>query len=820
MAHQPSLETLEVLCPICSNRFPPQEIENHANSCLDDQWRTEGNGNPVPLSPARLRQIEEDENFARRLSSDFDSVRLDDSVASTRSPMNGSFSTPVSQYHQQIPQQISTPLHSRNILSSPSFQNTPNTYRNDFIPPVAPNLPHNPPNTNPFMQHPGLPPQPQMLPPPPGMVYVMPGNQQGFRPMPLPMTPQPMPMVAQPMPMFQQQPYFVPSPGNYPGQYNYQPPQLVYAPPEQRFSAQYSQYNRLSQMPNNSPQSLHPVHQPVRPPVPNKPVPVPPSPKFERPADVKKEGYLWCSENVPNAFVQRYVLLQKTKLTICTNPSTKYDEFSLQGCTFSAEPPNFKIQTTSGKSYHFVSDLAELSNDWIAVFKKAVEQSNPNAREGRSSSLNSALSRAGSQLVQSLSGSSEGWLASALNSQEAMKKMDNSFVKELQAHPEEEKALIIGHLSVILTTSSHRFGKLIPKFVSSWLKKWKRYLKPKYVLDDQAFQPATEEIQTFVANLFSALDTFYKGLSTASPNARRLCETTAYELLFNQLYPSVFTFFKKRYREEDAKHDKKFKELLTISPAHLGIPERFWLLPRIPDDPDVEMSETALAPPYTKAINCLQKLPLCVTSEAKTNCLVETAKIIVESVKEYYEETDMESSKVVVGGDELLPLFSYVLLKSGVQNMFSEVSFMEVFLNDSTAIEQGGYLIATFQTALSFLCCLEKSQMEQSASEIMQKVKREPAHAVPSSPMKERQRPTDVSLEQLEALLNEPILEDKKVHESPKREKKTAPDGDWMSSLSTSITSTSSSSSSTSASPAKLSSSSDLSASSDLISFD
>jgi len=162
--------------------------------------------------------------------------------------------------------------------------------------------------------------------------------------------------------------------------------------------------------------------------------------------------------------------------------------------------------------------------------------------------------------------------------------------------------------------------------------------------------------------------------------------------------------------------------MLTISPAHLGIKEEYWLLHQ-PSEDDLDLEITS---PYQKAITTLQKLPGCCNAETKVACLIETAKAIVDCVNEYHLKLKRKT-EIVVGGDELLPIFSYVVIKASdaLPFIYSEACFMEQFMSESAAIEQGGYLVATFHTSLSFLCCLDKASMETTASQILEKVKKE-----------------------------------------------------------------------------------------------
>ena len=74
------------------------------------------------------------------------------------------------------------------------------------------------------------------------------------------------------------------------------------------------------------------------------------------------------------------------------------------------------------------------------------------------------------------------------------------------------------------------------------------------------------------------------------------------------------------------------------------------------------------------------------------------------------------------GGDELLPLFAYVVIRSGITFLWSESSFIETFINEKTAIEKGGYLLATLQTCLNLVNTIDIAQLQTNAKEMIGKI--------------------------------------------------------------------------------------------------
>lgn len=71
-----------------------------------------------------------------------------------------------------------------------------------------------------------------------------------------------------------------------------------------------------------------------------------------------------------------------------------------------------------------------------------------------------------------------------------------------------------------------------------------------------------------------------------------------------------------------------------------------------------------------------------------------------------------------MGGDSLLPIVGYVIIKANVRNLVSELDFLEDFLDftDPKAVsDEIGYTLATFQTGLLFLQAMNKTELQAAA---------------------------------------------------------------------------------------------------------
>ncbi|PRP88919.1 erythrocyte binding protein [Planoprotostelium fungivorum] len=479
--------------------------------------------------------------------------------------------------------------------------------------------------------------------------------------------------------------------------------------------------------------------------------------------DVSKEGWMWCAFQKAEAsnYVRRWIAMNKDRLYVYTEGLKRPEIEEIQDIIFTDLKDGILFLKFNGGRLMFLSgDTPSSTAEWMQSIKLVMASRSSNQNPSRKQSTPNNEGRIlSSSNPPSTSTSTSVW-TNIVNrvtntlSPEELKRQDDNWIRELKEHPEEEKGLITGHLNLILIShSNHKFGKVLPNFVDLWQRSAKKLLRRKDSLKDEDYDKCNDEIRDFLENLVDALANHYQELLEISEQTLDYCREAVADLLFPKIYKELFELFKIRYEEEDITHTKKMREFLVVNFAHLGIPQVFWLTP----DGDGEMSMQIA---YGKAISTLQQLSHCNSPNKKTDCLTETAKGIVTCVSEYWKERKHQtSSKIIVGGDEFLPLFTYVLIRASIPYLYSEAMFMDTFISPKKAMEQGGYLVATLHTSLSFCMCLSQDQMEKSAREILDVPKKtEPDRLVrPTSVIgsqhKKKERNTAVTLEELEKKL-------------------------------------------------------------------
>jgi hypothetical protein len=119
-----------------------------------------------------------------------------------------------------------------------------------------------------------------------------------------------------------------------------------------------------------------------------------------------------------------------------------------------------------------------------------------------------------------------------------------------------------------------------------------------------------------------------------------------------------------------------------------------------------DLSLTFEQQPYHNAIKTLRKISLLKSPRDKLGCILQTFKDIIQCVGDFWEHYDREA---VVGADDLVPIFAYVILKARLPKIFSEMNFIWEFATDSEMNGKYGYGFATFQIGVEIITGLDDS---------------------------------------------------------------------------------------------------------------
>lgn len=113
--------------------------------------------------------------------------------------------------------------------------------------------------------------------------------------------------------------------------------------------------------------------------------------------------------------------------------------------------------------------------------------------------------------------------------------------------------------------------------------------------------------------------------------------------------------------------------------------------------------------PYQMAVEELHKLVTMFCPLEKLECLVRTSRCICQCVEDYWESKGKprHSPETAIGCDDLLPILSFVIIRSGMAQLVSECDAMEEFIPEGYLMGEEGYCLTTLVTALAYLATLK-----------------------------------------------------------------------------------------------------------------
>jgi len=183
-----------------------------------------------------------------------------------------------------------------------------------------------------------------------------------------------------------------------------------------------------------------------------------------------------------------------------------------------------------------------------------------------------------------------------------------------------------------------------------------------------------------------------------------------YEITFQNLYNTIFATYTSRYKKDDEDFLQICKKYAYVTPAHLGLPKRFWLTDAKTVPEDAPLTQV----PYGGAISALKEVDKMHSHMSKVVAFVESAHRIYASVEKYWEGKPDKPSKLEIAADEFLPLFSYVIIRSCLGNANSSMAFINDFMTPQECSGEPGYYFATFQSALAYVQSLTDRDMEDA----------------------------------------------------------------------------------------------------------
>ncbi|XP_043291488.1 VPS9 domain-containing protein 1 isoform X1 [Cervus elaphus] len=215
-------------------------------------------------------------------------------------------------------------------------------------------------------------------------------------------------------------------------------------------------------------------------------------------------------------------------------------------------------------------------------------------------------------------------------------------------------------------------------------------------------EPMLEQLKGTVQDIHDAIDRLlsltllaFEGLNTAASKDR--CLACIEEPFFSPLWPLLLAVYRSVHRLREAALSRSMELYRNAPPAAIGVPTRL-----LPQDPQ---AAGAGPYPYCAAAQELGLLVLESCPQKKLECIVRALRVICACAEDYYRarEAALQPGIAAIGADDLLPILSFVALKSGLPQLVSECAALEEFIHERYLIGEEGYCLTSLQSALSYV---------------------------------------------------------------------------------------------------------------------
>ncbi|KAM4833953.1 VPS9 domain-containing protein 1 isoform 2-T2 [Thomomys bottae] len=223
-------------------------------------------------------------------------------------------------------------------------------------------------------------------------------------------------------------------------------------------------------------------------------------------------------------------------------------------------------------------------------------------------------------------------------------------------------------------------------------------------------KPLLERLKTTVKDIHNAIDRLlsltllaFESLNTAASKDR--CLACIEEPFFSPLWPLLLALYRSVYYTREAALSRSMELYKNAPPTTLGIPTKL-----LPQDPEAKGTSTY---PYFTAAQELGLLVLESCPQKKLECIVRTLRVICICAEDYCRTQEARPEAglqhhtqphlAAIGADDLLPILSFVVLRSGLPQLVSECAALEEFTHEGYLIGEEGYCLTSLQSALSYV---------------------------------------------------------------------------------------------------------------------
>ncbi|XP_078527135.1 VPS9 domain-containing protein 1 [Lissotriton helveticus] len=217
---------------------------------------------------------------------------------------------------------------------------------------------------------------------------------------------------------------------------------------------------------------------------------------------------------------------------------------------------------------------------------------------------------------------------------------------------------------------------------------------------------AEEHLKMIVKDIHSAIDRLLSLILLSfdfpsDASSKDQCVECIEEIFFPPIWPALLALYRIVYECREAALLRSMEMYQNANPSAFGVPSKLF-----PQDVLPLLSSY----PYRSAVEELRSITMENLPQKKLEIIVRTLRLICECAEDYCNEgeTKPQSSTAAIGADDLLPILSYVVLKSQLPQLVSECVALEEFIHEGYLIGEEGYCLTSLLSALTYVESLHR----------------------------------------------------------------------------------------------------------------
>lgn len=260
------------------------------------------------------------------------------------------------------------------------------------------------------------------------------------------------------------------------------------------------------------------------------------------------------------------------------------------------------------------------------------------------------------------------------------------------------------HCKGILANPSHTLNQILVKFTEYFNEAFNsnRLVTIYESESDQKklISKCVNDIEMFVDKLSMVL--FGKYWEMTSQQHEEVVIDSIMEVLWgNGIFSKLLFWFIVVYGEQNNKMNEKITKCTqTISLHALRVSNKFLL------DKDTQ--------PFERTIALFREADHVFSIKKKIAAICKSIDQVSKDVNDYYiRHAIYNSGPLLVGADDLLPIFIYVIAKANVRDLYAKFQMMSDLIPEELIKGEGGYALATLETAMNCLTSFGEEEIQE-----------------------------------------------------------------------------------------------------------